>query len=83
MTQLTDRQREVFVFIREFQDVRHKPPTVREIQAHFGYASLDTVVGHLAGLERKGFIRRVPGESRNIELPDVRTVLGVCTDQVE
>ncbi|KKM13621.1 hypothetical protein LCGC14_1714390 [marine sediment metagenome] len=67
---LTDRQTAVLRFIREFIEVRGKPPTVREIQRHFGFASLNSVSTHLAALQRKGCIRRVSGESRNIEILD-------------
>ena len=67
---LTNRQRAVLQFIREYQEVRGKPPTVREIQAHFGYRSPNSARSHLAALEHKGALRRVPGESRNIELLD-------------
>ncbi len=67
MNQLTDRQRAVLTFITEYLDVRRKPPTVREIQAFFGFRSPNAVSVHLNALERKGKIRRTPGESRNIE----------------
>ncbi len=74
MTNLTDRQRAVLTFITEYIDVRRKPPTVREIQAYFGFRSTSTVVAHLDALERKGQIRRTPGESRNIELSNACTI---------
>ena len=65
---LTNRQREVLQYLREYQQVRGKPPTVREIQAHIGCRSTNAARKHLAALEQKGCIRRIPGESRNIEL---------------
>ena len=72
---LTDRQRDVLQFIRDFIGVRKKPPTVREIQAHFEWASTNSVAAHLSALERKGYIQRTSGESRNIEL------LNRCTNR--
>ena len=65
---LTNRQREVLQYLREYQQVRGKPPTVREIQAHIGCRSDNGARKHLDALEKKGFIRRVPGEARNIEM---------------
>lgn len=68
MKPLTDRQRAVLEYITEYIEVRRKPPTVREIQANFGFKSPNAVDNHLKALERKGKIRRIPGESRNIEV---------------
>jgi repressor LexA len=67
---LTNRQRTVLQFLREYQQVRGKPPTVREIQAHLGCRSPNAAAAHLAALEKKGKIHRVAGESRNIEVLD-------------
>lgn len=72
---LTDRQAAVLQFVRDFIGVRKKPPTVREIQAHFEWASPNSAMAHLAALERKGYIQRTSGESRNIEL------LNRCTNR--
>lgn len=72
---LTERQTDVLAFIRDQIASRGKPPTVREIQAHFGFASPNAVASHLGALERKGCIRRVAGESRNIEVLDTCTTL--------
>ncbi len=74
---LTDRQSAVLAFIRSQIASRGKPPTVREIMAHFGFASPNAAASHLGALERKGCIRRVAGESRNIEVLDMRTTNAV------
>ena len=47
---------------------RRIPPTVREIQKHFGFESTNSVTDHLAQLERKGFLKRRSGISRGMEL---------------
>jgi repressor LexA len=65
---LTERQKEVFEFIRESVRREHKPPTVREIAAHFGFRSPKAVTDHLNALERKGYIDRRSRKSRNIEV---------------
>lgn len=44
------------------------PPSVREIGEAVGLASSSTVHGHLARLEKKGFIKRDPTKPRAIEI---------------
>lgn len=72
---LTQRQREVLEFVREWRSRKGKMPSTREIQRQFGFASQTAAVNHLKALERKGFLRRMPGdllpvnESRFSEVP--------------
>lgn len=66
---MTERQREVFEFIKRFQAERGLPPSLREIGEHFGI-TLRAVQDHLAALERKGVLRRLPGRSRGLVLAD-------------
>ena len=63
---LTKRQQEVLSYIEE--QTRLYGPTVREIAAALQIKSPNGVVCHLAALERKGRIRRLPGISRGIQL---------------
>jgi len=65
---LTNRQRQVFEFIRETVREDNRPPTVREIAEHFGFRSPKAVTDHLNALERKGYIVRRNRKSRNIEI---------------
>lgn len=65
---LTDRQRDVYKFIREKIRGRGYGPTVREIAARFGIQSPNGVVCHLKALEKKGLIIREPNMSRAIQL---------------
>ena len=65
---VTDRQRDVYKFIREKIRGRGYGPTVREIAAHFGIQSPNGVVCHLKALEKKGLIHREPNMSRAIQL---------------
>ncbi len=65
---LTDRQREVFEFIRDVMRVDHRPPTVREIADHFGFRSPKAATDHLDALERKGYIQRRDRKARNIDV---------------
>lgn len=66
MNGLTPRQRSVLEFLRRFIRDHGYPPTIREIRDAFGLRSNRGVVDHLKALERKGYIRRLPGGSRAI-----------------
>lgn len=65
---LTDRQRDIYEFIRDTITAHGYPPAVRQIGAHFGIRSPNGVVCHLKALERKGLIVRDFGLSRAIRL---------------
>jgi len=65
---ITDRQREIYEFIRTSIDGRSIPPTIREIGEAFGIRSTNGVEKHLAALERSGFVMREHGKSRGISL---------------
>lgn len=59
---LTKRQAELLDFIR----ARRVCPSVREMAAHLGLASVSGVVRLLNSLEERGYIRRLPGQARSI-----------------
>lgn len=58
MTDLTDRQREIFTLIYETARDRGSQPSIREIMTHFGMKSPNGVVGHLRLIAAKGYIAR-------------------------
>lgn len=68
MKYLTERQRDILNFIRDFQRQRGVAPTHREICDHFGFSSYGTVYKHLSLLEKKGLIRRDWNQKRGVEL---------------
>lgn len=68
MRYLTERQRDILNFIREFQKERGIAPTHREICDRFGFSSYGTVYKHLSLLEKKGLIRRDWNQKRGVEL---------------
>ena len=70
MKYLTERQRDILNFIREFQRDRGVAPTHREICDHFGFSSYGTVYKHLSLLEKKGLIRRDWNQKRGVEVVD-------------
>jgi repressor LexA len=65
---LTKRQLEIVGFIREFLGQHGYSPTLEEIGLHFRMASLNAVYKHLKALEERGFIKRLPGQARSIQL---------------
>ena len=88
--QTESRQIEVLRYIHEQVTQKGYPPTVREIGEAVQLSSTSTVHGHLARLEKKGFIQRDPTKPRAIELtkqglekigirPTTIPVLGVVT----
>jgi len=68
MRYVTERQRDILNFIRDFQKERGIAPTHREICDHFGFSSYGTVYKHLSLLEKKGLIRRDWNQKRGVEL---------------
>jgi len=82
---LTPRQRRVLEIIRESIEQKGYPPSMREIGAAVGLASVSSVAHQLKVLERNGFVRRDPNRPRAIEvfLPDVlaaRRAMGDAPD---
>jgi repressor LexA len=72
---LTRRQLEILNYVREFLDERGYSPTLEEIGLHFRMASLNAVYKHLKALEERGFIRRLPGQARSIQVVEQREAL--------
>jgi len=66
--ELTERQKEVFEFLKDFLREKGFPPTLREIASHFGLRGPKAPQKTLNILEKKGYIRKVPGGSRAIEI---------------
>ncbi|MDP6416562.1 MAG: HTH domain-containing protein, partial [Gammaproteobacteria bacterium] len=67
MKMLTDKQQNVFNFIREQVSRMGFPPSVREIAQMFGI-STRAAYDHLRAIEKKGYIRRDPMKPRAIEI---------------
>jgi repressor LexA len=65
---LTTKQKKVLYFLKSYLQVKGFPPTLREIASHFGLRGPKAPQKTLQILEKKGYIRRVPGGSRAIEM---------------
>jgi repressor LexA len=74
--QLTSNQHKVLDFLNSYIRKKGFPPTLREIASNFGLKGPRAPQKSLAILERKGFIRRIPGGSRAIEVRDILPALG-------
>jgi len=73
---LTKRQREILTYLANYSEEHGYAPSFEEIATQFNYNSLATVHEHLTNLERKGYIRRTPNESRAIEIVPPRGQTG-------
>ena len=71
---LTDRQQAVLDFVHAHREQQEVFPTLREIQAHFGFASPFAVTRHLQALEKKGVLIRQTGKARAFTLPDLSLI---------
>lgn len=65
---LTPRQREVFDFIVQWIRETRLPPTLSEVAQFLGVPYPKSAVAHLDALEKKGFIQRLSGKARGIQL---------------
>ena len=71
MDNLTERQKQIFGYLRD-QISDMKIPSYREIMKKFKFNAIKAVEDHLDALENKGYIRRVKGMARSIEIPGLR-----------
>jgi repressor LexA len=70
LSQLTERQLEIYEFIKDKIENRGYGPTVREIGKEFNIQSPNGVMCHLKALEKKGLIKRQGFSARAIQLLD-------------
>ena len=65
---LTERQNQVYEFLRVYIRTNGKPPTIKEIGTHLSIRSTNGVHKMIVALEKKGYIRRARHEARGISL---------------
>lgn len=68
---LSDRQRAILNFIKEFVKQKGYPPAVREIGQAVGLSSSASVHNHLKNLQQFGFLQRDAAKPRAIEIYSV------------
>jgi repressor LexA len=64
------KQKQILDFVRQHIQAYGYAPTLKQIADSIGVSSLATVHEHLQTLEAKGLIKRKPGKTRAIQLPD-------------
>ena len=70
-TRLTERQNQVYEYIRDYVRKHRKPPTLKEIGASLAIRSTNGVHKLVTVLEQKGYVTRKPNEARGIALVGV------------
>jgi repressor LexA len=73
MPKLTKRQKDVWDFIQDKSQTEGMAPTIREIAAHFGFASPNAALLHVKALRNKGFLTSLPGRARTLQPQDPNT----------
>lgn len=72
-TELTKQQSRVYDYIVKYTTEHLYPPTLDEIGDALGH-NKGVIYGHMATLERKGYIEREYGSSRAIQLVGFKLV---------
>ena len=70
MKPLTNRQQQIYDFIKERISDIGMPPTRAEIALFFGFKSANAAEEHLKALAKKGYIEMLAGTSRGIRLTE-------------
>lgn len=72
---LTEKQEAILDYVRAVQAERGMPPSTRDIQRQFGYASQNAAMNHLRALARKGVIEQINGRTWGLKAKLVQTQL--------
>ena len=77
-TPLTEKQQQIYAYIRKTIETKGFPPAIRDICEAFGISSPNGVMCHLKALQKKGYINRVEkrdnqqrAQARGITIPGV------------
>lgn len=71
----SEKQESILDFIRAVQSERGMPPSTRDIQRNFGYASQNAAMNHLRALAKKGAIEQINGRTWGLRAKLVQTQL--------
>ena len=82
MKQLTDRQQEVFNFIKSFIAEHGWAPSHREIGEHFGF-SARAGYGFVHDLSRKGVLELAKGSPRGMKVIEPLRIYQAVTDTAD
>jgi len=65
---LTNSQSKVLAFVEHASAQDGRPPTMKEVARHFGWSSTSTAQQHLAALQKKGRLVRIPKSPRSLRV---------------
>lgn len=68
---LTKKQKRLMDFLQDFQDNHDYSPSYREIAAGLGLRSVASVAEHIDHLVQQGFLKRIAGSARSLEIVDL------------
>ena len=68
MKRLTEKQQKVLAAVAGFDRENGFPPTLTELGSLVGLPNINAVRGHLAALQKKGYISRIPDKARSIRI---------------
>lgn len=68
---LTEKQKGVYDFIKEYMEKNDRAPYIREIQEGCGIVSYKGAVDKLLALEKKGYIKRKLNKHRSIVVKSI------------
>jgi len=75
--QLTQKQLNVYAYLKDYIGKNNKSPYVREVQEACGINSYKVTLDRLSALEKKGYIKRRLNKHRGIALNETNTAPGV------
>jgi repressor LexA len=64
---LTETQQKVLDYIKLYSSDKGYPPSIQEVSEYFGWNRVGAY-SHVKAIEKKGFIKRVPGKSRTMRV---------------
>lgn len=73
MIENSNKQMEIYEFLKNFTELKGYPPSVREICEAVNLKSTSSVHGHLKKLETKGLIKRDPTKPRALEIVELNS----------
>ena len=75
MRKMTEADKQMYLFIRDFFMKHMYSPSVREIMKGMGYKSTSTIHSRLAKLEDMGYIRKQQDAPRTMWIKGVRVIV--------
>ena len=75
MRKMTEPDKQMYLFIKDFFIQHMYSPSVREIMAGMGYKSTSTIHARLARLEEMGYIRKQQDAPRTMWIKGIKVIV--------